>query len=294
MTVRGSMKVLAAVAVTLGLVAAPMIPVGAATASTASTALTAAATAARTTAPTASETASVPATVPGATPPSAVASWFSTRAVAVIRDTAAGGTSLGAGRVDFSTASAVGTPHRVSTWSRAFLTAGTRYRAAVSASTLWIAAIRAPSGVIGTIVATSGAAGVAFVSYDDQVDLGGALSKIPSTTVVVHDPELSSWVSLAAGRVRAMTAMTAVDLRSSMALATYRGILITRHASAAANSAGKAGATGGGGPVIPTPETAPVDAVTGWGGATLVLLGGGGLALYLRSRRHERARPAVP
>lgn len=47
----------------------------------------------------------IPVDAAAAAVPSRISAWFSTQAIAVIHDTAAGATSLGGGRVDFAAAS---------------------------------------------------------------------------------------------------------------------------------------------------------------------------------------------
>ncbi|MBD3943601.1 hypothetical protein IF188_18065 [Microbacterium sp. NEAU-LLC] len=237
-----------------------------------------------------------PALADDSTPPD-VRDAYSTKALDNLRASNGGTKDAGnmgdAGVPDFSSAARFGDPHQISVWS-AELIAGDAKAPAVTATDEWLASVLAADGeVLGTyrVWRPSAAARAEMAGFNNDVELGRALSALPSDAVLVNDAPSAQWLSLDDGVVSALNQVAAVEVPSPMPVSELAPIVAKRYAQAIADAEGHDDAVGGGGSTgVHRPW---YDGTKVWiiAGVTAAILAGALGAAIALSRERRRAGP---
>ena len=151
--------------------------------------------------------------------------------------------------VDYGDVVGFGTIHEVFVWSHAFIFDGDP-TSAPEPYEFWIAPALLNNGdAAGTAtVRWPSPEGVARVSgYDNDVELGNALKKVPDGAQLITDYTINAWYAVKDGTVTAVNTAAATEVPQPMPIEEFQPIIATRWAERIAASEGVFGGAGGGG-----------------------------------------------
>ena len=226
---------------------------------------------------------------PADTVPVAVGQWFAQEALPLVLETAAPASDPT--MPDYSSADAIGSPHRLWGFSADFI-AGTRTDRPLAATGDWIASIEADGTALGYISAAyaTETGRVDFVGYSDAAELGSAIARRPATARIVVDGATSTWIAVdEQGLVSPLIrGASSADVAPGTPVDDYQRVLAARYAALIRAAAGQEASAGGGGGVRALAGAAvdprPI-AITGVLAAAVLIAV---VALILRRRRSVR------